>query len=106
MNILVVGSNWDEMKPREEEEDAFYMKNSLCSFSYGLSFKEFSQYKDFLEGSGLVKHLLEQSLISASAVLVYGKDIPADIESGYNLANWVLKINNLVFNLHPPRSVN
>jgi predicted ATP-grasp superfamily ATP-dependent carboligase len=104
VSILVLGSNWDEMKVNEEEPEIFYIKNSLSTSDLNFDIKDFETYKDFLSGAGLTKPLLEQKNISAAALIVYGKKIPADVQSGFKLAQGFLSSQNLHAELRPPKS--
>lgn len=92
LQIIVVGSNWDEMKASAEEAEIFFINNSRCKNIYEIPEKSFADYKDFFTGTGLTERLLSQEKISASAVMVYGRDVPADVQSAFRLGEGLINV--------------
>ena len=102
--IILAGSNWDEMKANEEEAEIFYMTNTLSTASFEMCKKEYTEDKDFLAGAGLTTCMLKQERISANAIIVYGRDIPADVQSAYRLAEGLATAYKIPTQVTPPRS--
>ena len=103
-SIIVAGSNWDEMKANENEPDPFYLNNSLVELCLEISKKEFSEYKEFLSEAGLIKQLMTQKDINATAIMVYGKDVAADVPSAFRLAETLLSVFKISKTITPPKS--
>lgn len=101
--IVLASSNWDEMKVNELEPDLFWVKNQSSQLSWGLDYKDFDQYKEFLKGAGLSKKLMKGE-IPTNAVFVYGRDVPADVPSAFKLAEGLSQVLSLSPSQTPPRS--
>ena len=102
--IIVAGSNWDEMKANEEEAEVFYMTNALSTTSFEMCKKDYKEDKDFLTGAGIADCMLKQERISTSIIMVYGRDIPADVQSAYRLVEGLATACNIPTQATPPRS--
>lgn len=102
--IVLVSTNCDEIKINAEEPEIFTIDNGIGEYDFGMVKKDFLQYKEFFMGAGLCKNVLKQKEVPATAVMVYAKDVPADVQGAYVLAEGILKVFGITVDLKAPRS--
>jgi predicted ATP-grasp superfamily ATP-dependent carboligase len=102
--VVMIGANWDEMQRNENEPECFWLSNFEDTPYADFPRIDFATYKGYLRGSGIIKKMVKSDRVKVTALMVFGRDMPADVDSAVRLAEAVKKSWSIHSELVMPRS--